>query len=289
MYDCRMSENCGVYLIECSVNGRVYVGSSIDIERRLMVHRRALAAGKHVNRKLQAGWNKHGADCFTFRALLRCQPDVRLLFEQKAIDVYNAVDDGYNLARDVSAPMLGFVVSEETRAKLSAAHTGKVFSEETLAAIKRSAQARSAATSLQMKELWKTRSRSIIEKIAISNTGKKRSEEARKRIGESTKLKWSRPEFREARLRDLERARDSASTPEARVKMAQRMRQRMSEPAEKVKMPALHTGRKNSAETIEKMRQAALARSPETREKYRLAALAREQKKRKLRQESGQS
>lgn len=281
-----MNENCGVYLIRCSLSDKVYVGSSIHIEHRLAVHRRALASGKHVNRKLQAAWNKHGSESFSFFPLIRCQPNARLLYEQRALDVYRAVDEGYNLARDVSAPMLGFVVSQETRAKLSKAHKGKVFSEATRAALKRSAQARSDAVSAQMKEMWKTRPREIVDKIAASNTGKKRSEEGCKRIGEATKMKWQKPEFREKMLVVLVRARESLDDPVVRAKQSANMKARMADPAQKAKVVAVHKGRKNTQETIEKMRKAALSRSPETREKYRLAALAREENKRQAKQQT---
>jgi group I intron endonuclease len=279
-----MSEKCGVYEIKCLTNGRSYIGSSIDTVRRFKAHRWALARGAHANKKLQAAWNKYGADQFRFSVLISCQPDLQLFFEQRVIDALRTVEAGFNLARSVSAPMLGLAHTEEARRKLSSANSGKVFSESTLAALRKAAQKRSALVSLQMVEMWKSRPRSVIDQIAASNRGKKRSVEACANIGAATKLKWARPGFRDARLKDLEKARQAAKAPAVRAKMSERMKERMANPNEKAKLSKVHRGRENSPETIEKMRQAALGRSPETREKYRIAALAREAKKRKAKE-----
>ena len=38
---------CGIYKIENRVNGKAYVGSSINVNRRLQCHRNALRANRH--------------------------------------------------------------------------------------------------------------------------------------------------------------------------------------------------------------------------------------------------
>jgi group I intron endonuclease len=57
---------CGIYLIRNLVNGRVYVGKSLDVESRLASHRRALKSGEHNIPKLQADWNEFGDEQFEF-------------------------------------------------------------------------------------------------------------------------------------------------------------------------------------------------------------------------------
>lgn len=56
----------GVYHIRNTVTGEVYIGSSVDIMGRLAHHRGYLTRGNHVNNRLQANWNEHGADAFDF-------------------------------------------------------------------------------------------------------------------------------------------------------------------------------------------------------------------------------
>jgi group I intron endonuclease len=48
----------GVYWILNLVNGKVYIGSSVDVENRLQNHKKDLIAGKHRNPYLQRAWNK---------------------------------------------------------------------------------------------------------------------------------------------------------------------------------------------------------------------------------------
>lgn len=56
--------NQGIYFIKCTVSSKCYVGSSVDITRRLRSHLRALSRGKHGSPLLQRAWDKHGADTF---------------------------------------------------------------------------------------------------------------------------------------------------------------------------------------------------------------------------------
>ena len=50
----------GVYLIENSVTGRKYVGSSSNIDRRIKTHKQHLQKGCHNNRKLQKDHDMYG-------------------------------------------------------------------------------------------------------------------------------------------------------------------------------------------------------------------------------------
>jgi group I intron endonuclease len=48
----------GVYWILNLVNGKVYIGSSVDVENRLQNHKKDLIAGNHRNPYLQRAWDK---------------------------------------------------------------------------------------------------------------------------------------------------------------------------------------------------------------------------------------
>ena len=50
----------GVYQIKNLINGKLYIGSSIDVDKRLKSHFSALDKGCHNNAYLQNAWNKYG-------------------------------------------------------------------------------------------------------------------------------------------------------------------------------------------------------------------------------------
>lgn len=56
----------GVYRIRNRVTGDVYIGSAVDIERRVKAHQGLLNIGHHHNKLLQAAWDEHGAPAFAF-------------------------------------------------------------------------------------------------------------------------------------------------------------------------------------------------------------------------------
>ena len=48
---------CGIYKIENKENGKVYIGSSKNIEKRWEAHEVGLKNKRHHNAKLQHAWN----------------------------------------------------------------------------------------------------------------------------------------------------------------------------------------------------------------------------------------
>ena len=63
---------CGIYTIT-SPSGRVYVGQSIDIERRFSEYRRSGSVRKQT--RLAASFAKYGADTHVFCILQECAED----------------------------------------------------------------------------------------------------------------------------------------------------------------------------------------------------------------------
>jgi group I intron endonuclease len=64
----------GVFQIRNLTNGKVWIGSSLNLEAIFNRHRFALGAGSHQNKALQADWKIFGADQFAFEVLEELEP-----------------------------------------------------------------------------------------------------------------------------------------------------------------------------------------------------------------------
>jgi len=112
---------CGVYQIINIINGKIYIGSSIDIRSRWKEHKRELKKNKHHSSYLQRSWNKYGKNNFKFSIIEECDKEETLNREQYYLDTLKPYDkkNGYNTAINSSAPMTGRKHSKETLIKLS--------------------------------------------------------------------------------------------------------------------------------------------------------------------------
>lgn len=89
----------GVYLIENSVTGRKYVGSSSNIDRRIKTHKQHLQKGCHNNRKLQKDHDMYGIESFKFIILEKdVAHDLLTAYEKYWIYKHDAIVrfKGYN-------------------------------------------------------------------------------------------------------------------------------------------------------------------------------------------------
>jgi hypothetical protein len=59
----------GVFHVKNTENGKVLLGSSLNLEGALNGHRFMLKTGSHRNKALQGEWNTYGADKFVFEIL----------------------------------------------------------------------------------------------------------------------------------------------------------------------------------------------------------------------------
>ncbi len=59
----------GIFQIKNTVNGKVYLGSSLNLEGPLNGHKFMLTIGRHRNPSLQKEWNEFGPEKFTFEIL----------------------------------------------------------------------------------------------------------------------------------------------------------------------------------------------------------------------------
>ena len=113
----------GIYRILNKNNGKVYIGSAANLQKRRNAHLRNLRNGDHINSHLQYAWLKYGADSFAFQ-IVEFVDDVNDLIkrEQFWIDTLNCTVRayGYNIS-PIAGSQLGMKHTEETKARISAA------------------------------------------------------------------------------------------------------------------------------------------------------------------------
>src|SRR5690625_5233080 len=87
-----------IYVIENINNNKMYIGMTINLERRIIDHFTKLNTGKHVNRLLQEDYIKYGRKSFVYRPLteVRGLRDARRK-EKELIKKYNTENTGYNM------------------------------------------------------------------------------------------------------------------------------------------------------------------------------------------------
>lgn len=86
-----------IYRIVCFVTGKVYVGQTLNHDRRRKTHFRDLKRGLHDNPRLQSAYNKYGIEAFYFEVLeVDISPYKISQRERYWIDHYDSFVNGYN-------------------------------------------------------------------------------------------------------------------------------------------------------------------------------------------------
>lgn len=118
---------CGIYKITNNVNGKVYIGQSINIKARWKDHINALNRDDSRCTLLQRAWKKYGQENFSFEILELCTEDMLDDIETKYIDFYDARNKGYNIEPGGNKNKC---LSDETKQKIREAHLGKIIPDD---------------------------------------------------------------------------------------------------------------------------------------------------------------
>lgn len=112
----------GIYSIKNKINDKCYVGSSINIEKRISAHVSMLDSNKHHNCYLQNDWNKFGSDSFVFETLEVSDDEKDLPYREKYwIDEMNAENGVYN----INDPLGETITGRSTLEKLDKGRSNK--------------------------------------------------------------------------------------------------------------------------------------------------------------------
>lgn len=116
-------EKTGIYIIKNEINGKIYVGSSINIERRYKLHKTLLNKNKHHSSKLQRAYNKYGKDKFFYEIIQYCNKEVLIKNEQYWINHFDSFNNGYNSLPNANS-RTGYIATENEKKKNSEAKKG---------------------------------------------------------------------------------------------------------------------------------------------------------------------
>lgn len=247
----------GVYELRNTINGKTYIGSSIDVPYRWSIHK--VYKG---NTYLAKAIRKYGWDSFdrtiveTVKTGGMNKTAIRkelLRREQSWIDSYRSEGKAqYNLCHTAGSP-LGLPRSEETRVKLSKSLTGRKLSAN-------------AVASISQRQRGVPRTEATRRNISLALTGIKRTESQIQAMRGRIASEETRAKMRTAKLGrhlsdDAKRKVGDASrgrkhTEETRKKISERLR-----------------GLKRSPECVKKMKERTI--SPESRLRMRMAKLGK--------------
>jgi len=89
----------GIYCIRNIVNNKIYIGSTVDFDKRWQDHKRKALGSYHKNKHLQSAILKYGIDNFNFEILEFVSTDKLFEREQFYLDTFKPFDKvGYNKA-----------------------------------------------------------------------------------------------------------------------------------------------------------------------------------------------
>lgn len=179
-----------VYIVENSIDDKVYVGQTRDFEKRKYGH--VYSAEKGDERPLYRAMREFGIDLFSFRILEECQTEEEAsVREQYWVDQFDSFNRGFNLTAGGGYHVgnKGRKFSEDHKRKISESHKGKSFSEETRKKMSESAKKR-------LKENHPMRGKTWSEEIKKNQSDAKhrlyaseKGEDIKRRISETLKSK----------------------------------------------------------------------------------------------------
>jgi len=199
--------NSGIYQIINILNGKMYIGSSVNIEKRWLEHKRALKGEKHHSILLQRAWNKSSCTSFIINIIERVTDKTQLTsIEQHYKDLYDSYNPkyGYDICKIAGyGSQLGLKRSKKTKNKLRK----KVLGNKRALGSKRSDEIRQQLCENHYDcsgknnpmygrrgelspHFGKPRSEETKAKISTSNTGKHRSEVTKQKLRELAKKQW---------------------------------------------------------------------------------------------------
>lgn len=117
----------GIYYIKCILNKKVYIGSSVNIKKRLEKHMSFLKHNKHFNQHLQNAFNKYGKEWFKIGIIDLCEKEELIEKEQfymnKNTNLFNIIIS--DITRPSITKEVAQKISESLQKKYSSGFVSK--------------------------------------------------------------------------------------------------------------------------------------------------------------------
>lgn len=114
----------GIYSITNIINGKKYIGQSVDVKSRIRNHKWALRHNRHENDHLQKSFNKYGEDGFIFNIICECEETQLDALERFYIALYDCINPNYGYNSETGGN-LNKHLSDESRSKMSKMRSGE--------------------------------------------------------------------------------------------------------------------------------------------------------------------
>lgn len=114
-----------IYKISNIINGKIYIGSTNNYNRRIKSHIKSLNNNCHKNTRLQRSWNKYGSNNFKFEILENVNGNL-LEREQYYINTLKSYNKsiGFNILSDVGFTWVNIKHSKKTINKMKKSQIG---------------------------------------------------------------------------------------------------------------------------------------------------------------------
>lgn len=211
-FDIPRTKTTGIYCVIHKLTGLCYVGSSLNIPKRMRGHFERMRKGSRT--RFHVALREFGIEAFDFSVIEECDQSKLLDREKFYISFFNAASlDGLNSRSDPTANY-DYVASPVTRARISAAKKGLIRTPEQRAAqsagqvgLKRSLETRAKISASGKGRVFPPEHRS---KIAAYRKGRPLSQETKDAISAGMKGRTFSVETRD-KLRQTRLAKYAAS------------------------------------------------------------------------------
>ena len=177
---------CGIYQLLNMQSDKCYIGSAVNVFKRINRHFLMLRENRHPNPRLSAAYAVYGRDAFTSEVLEECAPDCLLEREQYWVD---RLKPNYNVRSQVNSN-LGLVFSSEVNAKRSTTLKATLASPEARAVKARAIREAWADPEQKAKRVAALKAAWTPEKRAAWS---KRMKGVDTKVKEALKIRWAEP------------------------------------------------------------------------------------------------
>ncbi|MCU5706140.1 GIY-YIG nuclease family protein [Bacillus wiedmannii] len=185
-----MTKVTGIYKITNKINGKCYIGQSLDIPKRWENHK--CMNGNH-SYPLYLAFKKYGLDNFSFEIIERCSKEEMEHLEYYYILLYDSTNHGYNQTLQTKNPLLDKEIMERAIENMTIQHRTKEHREK---------QSK-ISTKLWEDEEYRAKVTRAINSIESKNKMSKASKlnwkENRSELLKTLRKSWREPELRKKR------------------------------------------------------------------------------------------